>query len=76
MEELLEILMEIDPDIDYETYETLVDDGILTSFELVSLVSQIAETFGVRIPPEQIIPENFNSAAGIYKLIEALEGED
>ncbi len=76
MEELIEILMEIDPDIDYETYETLVDDGILTSFELVSLVSQIAETFGVRIPPEQIIPENFNSAAGIYKLIETLEGED
>ena len=70
MEELIEILMDIDPDIEYETHKTLMDDGILTSFELVSLVSQIADTFGVRIPPEQIIPENFNSAARIYKLIE------
>lgn len=76
MEELIEILNDIDPDIDYETYEALVDDGILTSFELVSLVAQIAEVFGVRIPPDQIVPENFNSAKTIYRLIEKLEGEE
>lgn len=76
MEELLEILMDIDPDIDYEAHDSLVDDGILTSFELVSLVAQIAETFGVRIPADMIIPENFNSAQSIYELIERLEGEE
>jgi len=76
MEELIEILSDIDPDIDYETYDGLVDDGILTSFELVSLVAQIAEVFGVRIPPDQIVPENFNSAESIYSLIRKLEGEE
>lgn len=75
MEELIEILMEIDPDIDYETYDTLVEDGVLTSFELVSLVTQIADVFGVRIPPQKIVPENFNSASRIYSLIQELEGE-
>jgi len=76
MEELIEILSDIDPDIDYETYDGLVDDGILTSFELVSLTAQIAEVFGVRIPPSQITPENFNSAEAIYGLIRELEGEE
>lgn len=76
MEALIEILMEIEPDIDYANYNTLVDDGILTSFELVSLVGQIEDAYGVRIPAEDIIPENFNSAECIYNLITELEGED
>ena len=76
MDELLEILVEINPDIDYHTCTTLVDDGIFTSFELVNVVTQIDDVFGVQILPGQIIPENFNSASDIYRLIKMLEEDD
>ncbi len=76
MEELIEILEDINPDVDYRTCTTLVDGAVLTSFELVVLVTQISEVFGVTIPPDQIVPENFNSAASIYQMIEKLERED
>ncbi|MBQ4148416.1 MAG: acyl carrier protein [Clostridium sp.] len=75
MEELIEILMDIDPDVDYETCDTLVEDGILTSFEMVMLVTEINQRMGVSIPPEDIIPENFASAQKIYELIEKTRGE-
>ncbi len=76
MDELIEILEDINPDVDYHTCTALVDDEVLTSFELVVLVTQISEVFGVTIPPDQIIPENFNSAASIYQMIEKLEDGD
>lgn len=76
MEELIEILEEINPEADYRTCDTLVDDGILTSFELVLLVTQISQEFGVSIPPAWIVPEHFNSAAAMYEMIRQLEGED
>ncbi|MEY8337810.1 acyl carrier protein [Lachnospiraceae bacterium 62-35] len=75
MEDLIEILEDMNPDIDYHTHKALVDDGILTSFELVNLVTQIADVFGVNVPPDRIVPENFNSATSIYALIERLEEE-
>lgn len=69
MEELIEILEDIDADVDYETCETLIEDGILTSFELVMLVAEISQRMGVSIPPDRIVPENFRSAKAIYELI-------
>lgn len=73
MEELIEILEEINPETDYAVCRNLVDDGILTSFELVMLVTQINDTFGVSIPPAWIVPENFNSVAAIFEMIQRLE---
>ncbi len=75
MDELIELLEEINPEAEYRTCETLIDDGFLTSFELVMLVTQIQQTFGVTIPPTRIIPENFNSAESIYNLIRELGGD-
>jgi len=75
MEELIEILKDIDPDIDYETCDTLVEDGVLTSFEMVMLVTDINQRMGVSIAPEDILPENFNSAKRIYELIQKSRGE-
>lgn len=76
MDELIEILEGINPEADYRACETLVADGILTSFEVVMLVTQIESVFDVRIPPAKILPENFNSAARIWAMIEELEGEE
>lgn len=73
MDELIDILEEINPEADYRTCDTLIDDGILTSFELVVLVTQIQDVFEVTIPPAWIVPENFNSAAAILKMIRQLE---
>lgn len=76
MEELLEILKEMHPDVDFELCDTLIDDKILDSFDIVELVSEIRNAFDVRIPAEAIIPENFNSAEAIYDLIQSLEDEE
>ena len=75
MEELIEILEDINPDVEYKTCTDLISGGYITSFEIVVLVSEIAETFNVKIPAEQIIPENFESVESIYALIQKLPGE-
>lgn len=76
MEELLEILSELHPDIDFESQEGLIDNMILDSFDIVTLISEISDVFDVTIPAEYIIPENFNSAAALYELIQKLEDEE
>ncbi len=75
MEELMEILSNLHPDIDFETEERLVDDKILDSFDIVSLIAEINETFDIAITAKDILPENFNSAKALYALIQKLEEE-
>ena len=76
MEELLQILSDLHPDVDFETEENLIDDMILDSFDIVTLISEISENFDVTISAEHIIPENFNSAKALYELIQKLEDEE
>lgn len=76
MEELLEILQDLHADVDFENCTTLIDDKILDSFDIVSLISEINEVFDVAIPADEIVPENFNSANALYALIERLEDEE
>lgn len=76
MEELLNILKELHPDVDYETEEHLVDGMILDSFDIVTLISEIHEVFDVTIDAKRIIPKNFNSAKALYALIRELEDEE
>ena len=72
MEELLEILSEIKPGVDFEKETNLVDDGILDSLDIISIISEVSEEYDVKIPPEDITPENFNSAGAMKKLIDEL----
>ena len=72
MEKLLEILEDIQPDADYETCETLIDDGILDSFAILSIVSELQDEFGIEITPAEIIPENFNSARALWAMVQRL----
>ncbi len=76
MEDLLEILRDLHPDVDFEKEKNLIDDGILDSMDIVSLISEISESFDVSITAKDIIPDNFNSAEALYELIERLEDED
>ena len=76
MDELLDILSELHPDVDFETEDALVDDGILDSFDIVTLVSEISERMDVTIGAKDILPENFNSAEALYDLIKRIEDEE
>lgn len=73
MDKLMGILLEINPDIDYERETALIDAGLLDSFDIVTLVSEIDDVFGVEIPAQALTPENFNSAKALYGLIRRLQ---
>lgn len=75
MEALLNILTELHPDVDFETARNLINDQILDSFDIVTLVAEIDGEYDVAIPAEELIPENFNSAQAIWALIEKLMDE-
>lgn len=75
MNELMELLQALKPEIDFETEKELIDDGLLESFDVITLVAEIEDRFGVEIPAEEIVPENLNSAEGIWDLIQRI-GEE
>ncbi len=76
MEPLMKILTELHPDVDYESEKKLVDDKIIDSFDIVTIIAEVDNEYDVIIPAEEILPENFNSAASLYALIERLMEED
>ena len=75
MDELLEILKDLHDDVDYETCTTLIDDRILDSFDIVTRVAEVDDKLDVQIPPEELIPENFNSASALWALIQRLDND-
>ncbi len=75
MEELLEILEEIKPGVDFENEESLIGDEILDSFDIVSLVTKLNDEFDIEITPSYLIPENFETVEAIYSLIQRLQEE-
>ena len=74
--ELLEILEDIQPDADYDTCTTLIDDGILDSFAILSIVGELEDAFDIKITPAEIIPENFNSAQSLWAMVQKLQGDE
>lgn len=72
MQELIEILSGLHPEVDFETAKGLIDNKILDSFDIVTIISEVNDEFDVMIPADEIIPENFNSAQNLYELIERL----
>ncbi|HOQ13562.1 MAG TPA: acyl carrier protein [Bacillota bacterium] len=75
MDTIIDILTELHPDVDFDTCDTLIDDGILDSFDIVSIISRINEEFDVQITADRITPENFNSAEAIWALVSELLDE-
>lgn len=75
MEMLMDILWDIEPDIDYENCEELIDGHLLSSLSIIALVAELEDAFDVTIPAVEIIPENFNSAERIYAMLTRLQEE-
>lgn len=76
MDELLDILTELHPEVDFETCDNLVDGKILDSFDIITIISEVSARLDVTISAEYIVPENFNSAEALWALIEKLEDEE
>lgn len=75
MEQIMQILAELRPDVDFTQEQNLIDDGVLDSFDIVSLVSELADAFDVEIHVDDLLPENFNTPAAMLALVEKLQNE-
>ena len=75
MEKLLAILSSIRSDVDFAKETKLIDDNILDSFDIVSIVGELCDEYDITITAEDLEPENFNSAAAILALVEKLQDE-
>ena len=75
MDELMEILEELRPDVDFENETALIDDGVLDSFDIVALVGELNDAFDIEIKPNNVVAENFNAAEAMMALIEQLQDE-
>ena len=73
MEKLLEILQRVRPDVDFKNETLLSDDGILDSMDVVSIISELDDEFGVQVRINELIPDNFNSVEAIWNLIQNLK---
>ena len=76
MEQLLEILNDLDPTVDYETETNLIYGKVLDSFTIVTLIDTICEEFDIEISPKYLVPENFNSAEAMWALIQKIQDEE
>lgn len=76
LEEIIEILKDVEEDVDYENETALVDNRVLDSFDILSIISALNEEFDISIPAKDVIPENFNSAEAMRNLVQRLVDED
>ena len=74
MDKLIEILEDIQPGVDFRNCDTLIEDGLLDSFAILSIVSELQDEVGISITPAEIIPENFNSAKALWDMVCRLKG--
>ena len=75
MEELINILESVKPGVDYMSETSLIDEEILDSLDIVTIVAKINQEFDIEFPVNEIIPENFNSAEALYNVIKKLQDE-
>lgn len=75
MEKILEILKSIRNDIDFEKEDKLIDDGILDSFDIVSIVAELCDAYDITITADDMEPENFNSVKAMLALVERIMDE-
>lgn len=76
MEELLDILQEFEPGVDFENCTNLIDGKVLNSLEILSLVAEIEDIFDITIPTVEIVPDNFNSAQAMWEMIRRLQEDE
>ena len=71
-DQIIDILSEIVDDVDFDTCTTLIDDGILSSLDIIQLIGALNDEFDISIPATEIIPQNFNSVDAMTAMVERL----
>ena len=69
-ERILEVVKSVRPDVDFENESALIDDEILDSFDVIQIVTELMEEFGIFIDADDIEPENLNSLEYIREMVE------
>lgn len=75
-DELLEILSDLHPEVDFSSETGLIDNKVLDSFDIVTIITEINSNYDINIPAGEIVPENFNSAQALFELTQRLSDED
>ena len=75
LEKLTELLKGLHPEADIENEDGLIDNGILNSFDIVTIIAEVDDMFDVKIPASEIVPENFNSVRAMSDLVERISEE-
>ena len=73
MEKLKKLLQDKFPQIDFDHEKALVDDGLLDSVAVLTIIAEIEEAFGVSVTMEYIQPQYFNSIEAMWEMIEELQ---
>lgn len=73
MDKLIELLQEIRDDVDFENCTDLIDSKILSSFDIIQIISVLDDEYDITIPATEIVPTNFNSVKALYGLVEKLK---
>lgn len=76
MEELIELLREVRDDVDFEGIQTLIDDSVLDSFDILQIINLIDEKYDISIPAVEVVADNFNSAEAMLRMINRLKGTE
>ncbi len=74
--QIKDLLMDLNPEVDYDSCTTLIDDRHINSLTMVSLVADLEDGFDIEIPAVDIVPENFNSLDAIACLVKRLQDEE
>lgn len=72
----MRILKGIRSDIDFEKETLLIDNGVLDSFDIVSIVAELCDEYDITITADQLEPENFNSAEAMLNLVNSILDEE
>lgn len=73
MIELLEILKELKPGINFESSKNMVEEGLIDSFDIINIVANINMKFDMDFPVTEILPENFETIETLYQTIERIK---
>ena len=76
MEKILQILKQVKPNVDFSKENDLIEGGILTSFDILRLVTLLNNEYDIEITPLHIVPDNFKNAQAILNLVERIQEED
>lgn len=76
LDHMIELLEDVKGNVDYENCTTLVDDRVLDSFDILSIISSINDELDVSVPAKDIVPDNFNSAQAMLEMVKRMVDEE